>query len=242
MRFDYDYRNKRVLFISDLHIPFHHPDAFAFLQKLKDSIKPQLVINVGDAVDFHNISFHNSDPDGMSPSSELRLAKRYLKQLEKIFPKMYIVGSNHGDLPLRKAFAHAIPKDMIRPYNDLFGVGKGWKFVDDLTLTNPGKGLPDVYVCHNIRKNALQVAQQRGQRFVCGHYHEAFSIQYSGNPRTLLWAMITGCLINPKSYAFNYNKLNLNRPIIGTGAMINGVPRLYPMILNSEGRWIKQLV
>ena len=54
---------KSVLVISDLHIPYHHPDAFEFLKALKKKYKPDLVVNIGDEIDQHSISMHDSNPD-----------------------------------------------------------------------------------------------------------------------------------------------------------------------------------
>ena len=226
-----------ILTISDMHIPYHHPDALEFLKHLKKKYKPDLVVNLGDMLDFHNISFHDSDPNLLSAGDELSQARKYIKQVEKIFPNMIIIGSNHGDLPLRKFLAAGLPKSLIRPYHEIYGVSKNWKFVDDLTIEY--KGIPDIYFAHGIRKNALSTAQQRGQCFIQGHFHESFNIQYCGNPHSLLWAVTAGCLIDRKSLAFNYNKLNLNRPIIGTAVIMNGQPILEPMLLSRQGNWLK---
>ena len=38
---------KSILCISDLHIPYHHPQAFDFLKALKKKIKPDLIVNGG---------------------------------------------------------------------------------------------------------------------------------------------------------------------------------------------------
>ena len=238
MKFDFD--NKTILAISDMHIPFHHKDSFAFLKELKALYKPDLVVSLGDLGDFHNISFHAADPDLLSAGDELEQLQKYSSQLEKLFPSMVIIGSNHGDLILRKALANGLPKGFIRPYNDIYGVGPGWVFVDDLTLTC--KGEPDIYFVHSVRKNLLQVAQQRGQRVVCGHNQESFNIEYAGNPHSLLWSCIAGCLIDKDSLAFMYNKLNLNRPIIGTAVIKYGHPQLCPMVLNKHGRWVGEIV
>ena len=54
--------------------------------------------------------------------------------------------------------------------------------------------------------------------------------------------MNVGCLINQKSMAFNYAKNFRTRFIVGTGIILNGIPRLLPMILNDKGKWIKELV
>ena len=79
--------NKRVLIISDLHIPYHHRDAFAFLKEVKKQYKPDFVVNIGDLLDFHGMSMHDHDPDLASPGDEITIAKEYVKELEWIFPR-----------------------------------------------------------------------------------------------------------------------------------------------------------
>jgi len=237
-----DYRDINILCISDMHIPYHHPDSMEFLAALKEIYEPELVVNMGDLVDFHAISFHDSDPDLDSAGAELERAQEYCQVLEEGFPDMVVIGSNHGDLPLRKFLAHGLPRRMLRPYNDIFGVGEGWKFVDDFTIETHSKHLPDIYFTHGIKKNGLQLAQQRGQRVVQGHYHTDLYVKYAGNPNSLIWAMGTGCLVDNKSLAFEYGKLNLHRPIIGTGVIERGIPTAVPMILDKQGRWIGDVI
>ena len=41
---------KSILCISDLHIPYHHPQAFDFLKALKKKIKPDLIFKVIDGL------------------------------------------------------------------------------------------------------------------------------------------------------------------------------------------------
>lgn len=242
MQIKKDYRDMNILCISDMHIPYHHPDSLDFLAALKEVYQPDMTVSLGDLVDFHAISFHDSDPDLLSAGDELELAQEYCQVLEEGFPEMTIIGSNHGDLPLRKFMAHGLPRKMIRPYNEIFGVGEGWKFVDDLTITTDSKHLPDIHFTHGIKKNGLLLAQQRGQRVVQGHYHTEFYASYAGNPNSLIWAMGVGCLIDSKSLAFEYGKLTLHRPIIGTGVIENGLPAIIPMILDKSGRWIGEIV
>ena len=241
MKLKRDYRKDVILCIPDLHIPYEHPDALYFIEEVMNEYDPSLTINLGDMLDFHNISFHDSDPDLYNAGAELERAQAVIYDWERLIPKQYIVGSNHGDLPIRKFLNAGLPREFLKSYNDIYGVGKGWKFVQDLTIETPSKHLPDMYIAHGIRKNALQVAQQRGQRFICGHYHENFEVAYAGNPNSLIWAVMSGCLIDKKSLAFNYNKLNLNRPVLGCTVILNGVPFLIPMILDKKGRWIGEI-
>ena len=62
---------KSVLVISDLHIPYHHPDAFAFLKALKTKYKFDHIVNIGDELDQHAISMHEHNPDLYSAGHEL---------------------------------------------------------------------------------------------------------------------------------------------------------------------------
>ena len=55
--------NKSILIISDTHIPYHHKDVIAFLKGIKKKYKPDRIIHIGDEIDSHAISFHDSDPD-----------------------------------------------------------------------------------------------------------------------------------------------------------------------------------
>ena len=76
-----------------------------------------------------------------------------------------------------------------------------------------------------------------GCNFVQGHHHGVFDIAYLGTPYSLNWGMTVGCLIDDASLAFAYNKNTLKRPIIGCGAILDGQPKLLPMILEKGGRW-----
>ncbi len=74
-----------------------------------------------------------------------------------------------------------------------------------------------------------------------GHYHTEFRIDYVSNPDNLLWSMQVGCMIDKKSLAFAYDKLNLMRPVIGTGVIVDSKPELIPMLLDKRGRWTGKL-
>ena len=231
--------NSSVLVISDLHIPYHHQDAFEFLKALKKKYKPDLIVNIGDELDHHAISMHEHNPDLMSAGDELKQSKEYVRDLEKIFPRMTLVHSNHSSLVYRRALKYGLPKDYLKSYNEFLGVGDGWKWVDDYTVT-----LSDGSRCfftHGMSADVLKVAQQYGMNTVQGHYHTKFCIGYYSNPDALVWGMQVGCLINQKSMAFDYAKNFKSRFIVGCGMIIDGQPKLMPMVLDKDGRWNKMI-
>ena len=230
---------KRILCISDQHAPYSHPDMIPFLRAIKKKYKPTLVINLGDEVDQHAQSFHDSDSDLPSAGDELKQAINGLKELEKLFPSMYILDSNHGSMVQRKFKFHGIPMKYLASPQDIYGVSKKWQWVSDLTVKLPNG--QDCYFCHGMVKDGLKLAMQRGTNVVQGHFHTDFNIKYVGNPSNLLFSLQSGCLIDTKALAFAYDKLNLNRPVIGTSVIIDSQPILIPMNLNKNGRWDKKL-
>lgn len=221
--------NSRILLISDMHIPYHHKNTIPFLKMLKERYKPTRVICLGDELDKHALSFHAHDPDLASAGHELAAALPVIKELYEIFPEMDLLESNHGSLVWRKAKEHGIPRHYIRSYNDVLGVGPGWKWHDEMVLD-----LPDgqkVYLHHGKSADAAKTSQAMSMSHACGHYHNSFGVKYWANPTGLFWAMNCGCLIDDTSLAFAYNSVNLHRPIIGTALIIDGVPILEAMDL-----------
>lgn len=230
---------RRILTISDQHMPYEHPDMFKFLAAIKAKYVPTLVVNGGDEIDGHALSFHDSDSDLPSAGDELKKATVKIKKLEKMFPKMILLDSNHGSLALRRMKHHGVPMKFLATNQVIYGVSEKWQWVNDLTLTLPN-GQP-VYFCHGMSKNGVKLAAQRGTNVVQFHYHTEFRIDYIGNPNSLLWSLQSGCLIDRKSMAFAYDKLNLNRPVIGTSMIIDSKPVLIPMTLDKLGRWTGKL-
>ena len=230
---------RRILCISDQHAPFAHPDMLRFLAAIKKKYSPTLVVNLGDEVDAHSLSFHDSDQDLPSAGDELEQAIKGLKKLEKLFPEMILLDSNHGSMALRKFKHHGIPMKYLATPQQLYGVSNKWQWVSSLTVQLPNG--QDCFFAHGMVKDGIKLATQRGTNVVQGHYHTSFKIDYVGNPKNLLFSLQSGCLIDTKALAFAYDKLNLNRPVIGTSIIIDSKPLLIPMVLDSRGRWIGKL-
>ena len=231
---------KKVLAIGDMHIPYHHKDSMAFLRALKKHYKGfDLVVNIGDELDQHAISMHDSNPDLPSAGDELNIAKQYIQVLYKIFPDMTLVDSNHSSLVYRRALKYGLPKAYLKHYNEFLEVGSGWKWVNDLTITlNDGSRC---FFTHGMSANVLQIAQRYGMHTVQGHYHSKASIQYYSNPDKLVWGAQTGCLTNQDSLAFSYSRLFKDRFIMSSLVIVDGQPRIHPMVIKN-GKWIGKIV
>jgi len=237
-----------ILNISDLHAPYHHPDALAFIKSLKEKYEPDLYISGGDELDFHAISFHDSDPDLASASDELIAGRVFLQELERLIPVMYVLESNHTSLAYRRAKAHGIPKHLITSYRGVvFGErdeeddiyypddrGRGWKWFPFLVIKTPH--MP-IYYCHGKKAKAETNMFDDKMCFAQFHHHSKFETVYISTPNALLWGMTSGCMIDTNALAFAYNKLDAKRPLIGCSIVRNGFPELKPMPLDMDGRW-----
>jgi predicted MPP superfamily phosphohydrolase len=233
-------RYNTVLLISDLHIPYHHPDSFAFLKALKKEYKPDFVLCGGDETDAHALSMHSHDPDLDSAGKELVEAKKHIKELEKLFPKMVLLHSNHSSLIYRRALKFGMPKAYLKSYNEFMGVGKGWEWVDDYNI--PLSDGSECFCTHGMTADGIKLAMQYGKNVAQFHFHSKFNINYFSNPDNLIWSLQCGSLTKQSSLAFEYAKNFRLRFIVGTAMIIDGQPKLFPMVLNKEGKWIGKLV
>ena len=232
-------KNKCILIISDTHFPYHHQDTLPFLEAIRSEYKPDRIVHIGDEIDLHSVSYHDHDPDLLSPAEEFRQAIAYLKNLYSVFPRVDVIESNHGSLVYRKGKSSGLPRRVFKDYNEILEAPKGWRWHFDLTIT-ASDGQP-IYFCHGKTATHGGLSKSLGMKCVQGHYHEKFEIIYWANSLGLYWDMRVGCLVDDNSLAFAYNNTNLKRPIIGCGVIIEGQPKLIPMILNKRGRWIGKL-
>jgi hypothetical protein len=228
----------KVLVIPDLHVPFHHKDAYKFLKAIKKKYKPNYIVNLGDLEDWHSISMHDSDPDGLSAGDELKALRDGVKPFIKLFPKMKICTSNHGSLPFRRAFKYGMPSDLIKDYADILKAPPGWKWADQWEVDGVLYEHGDPFTGQNA---ALKCAEQNMQSTVIGHVHSFAGIQYSANSKHLIFGFNVGCLIDRDAYAFEYAKKIKRKPILGCGVVTDGIPMFIPMLLNSKGRWTGKL-
>ena len=129
------------LVVSDLHIPYHHPDSFKFLKQVHKAYHCKHVICVGDLVDNHSGSYHESEPDAYGPEEEYELSIKYMQELQSIFPKMVITPGNHCLIPQRKAKTVGLPASMLSNFNRIYDLENTWKWVD-VHKFDSGNGRP----------------------------------------------------------------------------------------------------
>ena len=230
-----------ILVIPDQHAPYQHKDALPFLEAVARAFNPELVVNLGDELDYHAMSFHDSDPNLDSASAELEKGKLWLAALAKVFPRQLVCDSNHGSMHYRKAKAHGLPVQLLRTYREIIfpdGGGDGWHWAERWTVQTPAGS---VMFKHQSSGSILVDAAHNRCNLMVGHNHGNFSIEYSTSSTDLYWGCYSGCLIDARNLAFAYGKHSLRLPIIGCTVILNGLPMLIPMRVDAQGNWIGRL-
>ena len=232
-------KHDRILVISDLHFPYHFPEVFAFLIKLKNKYKPTKIVMIGDEMDWHSINVsHIINPDLPAPVDELEIGRSLCGQLEKIFPEMVLLESNHGSMVLRRAMAKGMSRFFLRDYNEILDVGRGWRWQEKHIIeTTKGRVMFAHQFCRDIAKAVRETSMSCCQ----GHFHTVSEVKYVGNDFHLNWGMSVGCLVDKKSLAMAYMKVNLAKPILSCGIITEGIPQIVPMVLNTSGSWDKNI-
>lgn len=207
-----------TLVISDLQAPFQHRHALDFLRDTYRKWKCKKVICIGDEVDYHAISFHDKDPDGMGAMDEFRCALKFMKKLYKLFPKVEAVTSNHTARPFRVANKYGIPSHFLKGYKQLLEAPKGWNWQDKIFDKNVlyihGEGYSGQY-------GAKNAAMRNRISTVIGHIHAHGGILYHSSDTDLIYGLNSGCLIDVHAYAFRYGKHFKDKPTLGCGVVVN---------------------
>lgn len=225
-----------VLAIPDMHHPFCHPDALAFLIHIRDRFRPTTVVCLGDEIDAHALSRYMPDPDGMSPGKELEAAIEGLIPFYREFPNVLVCESNHTVRPWKKAFDIGLPAAFLPSFSKLLNAPDGWVWKNRHTVDGV------VYIHGDAGKSGAYAHQNYVKAFkksvVIGHIHGHAGVQYDGS----LFGMNTGCLIDADAYAFKYAKNMPTGVNLGCGLIVNGeVAYFLPMRTDENGMWIGRL-
>lgn len=217
-----------VLTLSDIHAPFHNKGTLDFLSDLNNKLKPDKIVCLGDEVDYHAMSEHDHDPDGMSAGHEHKEAMKFMKQLYKLFPVVQCCISNHTSRPFRKAFKNGIPSLFLKEYNDFMEAPLGWSWanrhiIDDVLYLH-GTG-------YSGQLAAITAAKSKRISTVIGHIHSFGGVNYSKSEKDQIFGANAGCLIDEQAYAFKYGSDLPAKPTIGTVFVEDGkVAHFIPLL------------
>lgn len=209
-----------VLVIPDLHLPFEVAGALDFCQRVRERYDCETIICVGDEVDNHAISFHDSDPDGFSAGHEAEVAMQRLKAWYAAFPECTVLIGNHSALPARRAYAKSIPKRMMRTYEEMWEAPAGWTWTMKAELLCDGFRVRGQHGTGKTgRAAAINWALANRMSTFIGHLHSHGGVQYQHNGRDTIFGLNVGCLVDSQSYSMAYAKDFADKPTLGCGVI-----------------------
>lgn len=204
---------KNVLVIGDLHEPFCLDDYLKHCVETYSKYKCNEVVFIGDIIDNHASSYHETDPDGHSAGQELKMAIQRIRQWYDAFPKATVIIGNHDRLIMRKAYSSGLSKMWIKDYAEVLGT-PGWNFVESIEID-------DVLYIHGEGGTAKARVRRDLQSIVQGHLHSQAYVEWCVGAKFKLFGMQVGCGIDHKSYAMAYGKEG-PKPAIACGVVIQG--------------------
>jgi len=218
-----------VLVIGDTHEPFCKEGYLEFCQKVQIEYNCGTVVHIGDLVDNHAVSYHESDVDGRSAGDEYKLALEKCELWYKAFPEVLICIGNHDRLPFRKAFTAGLPKNWLKSYQEMFNSPKGWKwdFIHKVNgvIYQHGTGMSGEMA-------SINAARENRTSTVLGHMHTVCNTRFLASYKDLIFGMNVGCGIDHNKYAFAYGKENTRKPVLSCGVVLQGkLPINIPMNL-----------
>lgn len=205
-------KERRVLVIGDLHAPFIQKGYFEFCKHIYNIYNCNHTIFIGDIIDNHYSSYHETDPNAMGGGDELSAAIRKLKPWKESFKKADVIIGNHDRMIMRKAFSSAIPKQWIKSYNDVLGTKWNWQ---DRVVYD------DVQYVHGEGGTASTRAKNDMFSTCQGHIHTQAYVQWYVGTHKKIFGMQVGCGLDRTSYAAAYAK-NFKKQAIGVGVVIGG--------------------
>ena len=220
---------KNVLIIGDTHFPFEHPNYLEFCKSIQKQEKCGTIVHIGDLVDNHSISYHETDPNAWSPLKEMEEVDKTLKKWFKAFPELKLTRGSHDNLVDRKGKTVGLPRRCFKPYREIWNLPDKWEddfnFEIDNVVYQHGTG--------NSGKLAhLNLAISNRQSTVMGHSHAFAGIAFTASHKDCIFGMNVGCGIDAKALAFAYGKHFKFKPIVSCGVVYNGEdPRIFRMKL-----------
>ena len=204
---------KNVLVIGDLHLPFTLDGYLEHCIKVYKKYNCDTVVFIGDILDLHFTSYHETSTEGYGATQEHDLSVEMLRKWYKAFPKAYVTIGNHDALIYRKAMSAGISKRWIQNYSQVLGT-PGWEWVTDVVID-------DVLYTHGTT-NAYTKAKQNLMSTVQGHLHSQAGIQFYVGAKSRIFGFQIGCGVDMKSYAMEYGR-NFPKPVISCGVVIEGL-------------------
>ena len=88
--------------IGDTHLPYEHAGYLDFVLDTFARHGVDKVVHIGDFIDHHALSFHESEPMLQGVTGEWESVLKAAQPWYEAFPKVILIEGNHDRLPARQ--------------------------------------------------------------------------------------------------------------------------------------------
>lgn len=227
--------DERVMgLIGDTHLPYENKHYLKFCIDVFKSQGVTDVYHIGDLIDNHDLSFHDSEPSLVGATGERILVQDKLDPWFEAFPSLTLITGNHDLMANRKAIKAGIdPSIYMRSLPEVYKFPKDWKMVDEIMV--------DGVLLHHghtaTGQNGFRLdAKNRMINTATGHIHSNFGASYTATDHRLVYGLAVGCGVDVTSLAFAYGRHFKYKPVLGCGVIKNNgkLPLSFPMDLGQK--------
>jgi len=222
-------KKENVLVIGDPHEPFTREGYMLYCREVQEKYQCGTVVNIGDVVDNHYSSYHESDPDGMGAGDELDKAIVKIAEWHYLFPNSKVCIGNHDDIIRRQLYSNGVSPRWLNPMNEVLGTPT-WEWAMEHELY----GVKYIHGTGTTGANAAYTrAMKAGQSVVMGHVHTEASVKWHVTKSHKVFGMMTGCGVDDRQYAMAYAKNFPAKYIVSCGVVLEEgtIPIVLPMSL-----------
>lgn len=197
-------RGKTIAVFSDIHAPYHDVSALTKAVEAAKKSNPDVVILLGDIMDFHRISRYPNDEGTLSFADEIKVGVELLHYMRESFPnsEFYYIEGNH-----EVRLAHYIQRNAAELQGlesldlsfllqlstlEIPFIQMGFIHCGDMTFLH-GHELPGIGGVNPSRKLFTKMKKSA----MCGHLHRPESFYTRDGAGKLLQCHVVGHLGDP---------------------------------------------
>lgn len=220
----------KVCAVPDLHSPYSNLESLTLLYTEIERHKPDIVIQLGDALDMYSFSKFPKSQNVHTPKQEISEGKALLEEFWKIIHKLvpkakkYMLVGNHEER-LPKRVLERLPE-----FESLFSLKNLLTFKNVETVTEPEIEIDGICYFHGFYTKPYQHLRYYQRSCVFGHTHNAWVLWekpiFSKKP---LFEMSTGYLADDSMIPIQYTATKKNRWSKGYGIIDDGIPTFFPL-------------
>jgi predicted MPP superfamily phosphohydrolase len=221
----------KVLAIPDQHHPWASKPALDWVTAVAKREKPDVIVNLGDALDLYSLSRYPRSHNLYTPAEELRLGmegyRKHWEALQKAAPKArcVIIDSNHGDRLIKRILERLPEAESL--ITNPFAVD-GVEALERVEFEG-------VLYEHGYRSKPEDHARHNLQSTVHGHLHTA-TLHWFNLRGKSRFNLNCGWLGDDGARVFRYRQAAVSHWTLACGMVRDGEPELMVFPFRSSSR------